>query len=350
MQFADLFRLASGNLLRNRTRSALTLIGVAVGVAALYALLSYGTGLQRLADEEFATLELYNTLRVTSTPNPIDSFMDVSVRTLDPARTDTMDLVPLTDSVLAEIAALPDVLAAYPEVAFPVRVRVGKQEVFAGAEAVPMQFQSLPAYQPTAGAFFATPADSAVLIPPSMAERLGFVPAETAVGQDGKGDHGDARLREAPAGDVLVRPRDADAPAEGAGARPPRGRRAPRRGAGALRLRPPPRPARLRRVAPKGDVLLDARPRHARRRHGRLHGGARPAPQRGRLRRGQIIHRAAGPLRDGLPRPVRPARPALRDPQRHARDRRPDRALRRHDRDREHDDDERRSSGRARSA
>ncbi len=74
-------------------------------------------------------------------------------------------------------------LAAYPEVAFPVRVRVGKQEVFAGAEAVPMQFQSLPAYQPTAGAFFATPADSAVLIPPSMAERLGFVPAETAVGQ-----------------------------------------------------------------------------------------------------------------------------------------------------------------------
>ena len=184
MQLADLFRLAAGNLLRNRTRSALTLVGVAVGVAALYALLSYGTGLQRLADEEFATLELYNTLRVTTTPNPIDSFMDVSVRTLDPARTDTIDLVPLTDSVLAGIAALPNVLAAYPEVAFPVRVRVGSQEVFAGAEAVPMQFQSLPAYQPTAGSFFATPADSAVLIPPSMAERLGFVPAETAVGQE----------------------------------------------------------------------------------------------------------------------------------------------------------------------
>lgn len=183
MPFADLVRLASGNLLRNRTRSAMTLVGVAIGVAALFALLSYGSGLQRIADDEFATLELYNTLRVTSTPNPIDSFADVSARTLDPARTDTIDLVPLTDSVLARVGALPGVLAAYPEITFPVRVRHDGREVFAGAEAIPLAFESIPAYRPAAGSFFETPADTAMLIPRSMAERLGFEPAEAVVGE-----------------------------------------------------------------------------------------------------------------------------------------------------------------------
>ncbi len=180
MRFADLFRLAGGNLLRNRTRSAMTLIGIAIGVAALFALLSYGSGLQRLAEQEVATLELYNTFRVTSTPNPVDSFADLSVRAVE---ADTTEPVPLTDSLLAEIAALPGVLAAYPEVAFPVRVQANEREVFAGAEAVPLAFGAFPAYQPTAGAFFETETDSSLLIPRSMAERLGFEPAEAAVGE-----------------------------------------------------------------------------------------------------------------------------------------------------------------------
>ncbi len=181
MRLADLVRLAAGNLLRNRTRSAMTLVGVAIGVAALWALLSYGAGLQRLADQEVATLELYNTLRVTSTPNPINSLGDVAVRVV--AEPDTTGGVPITDSLLTRIGAVPGVLAAYPEVAFPVRVRRGEREVFAGAEAVPLVFGSIPAYQPAAGAFFETDADSALLIPRSMAERLGFDPAEAAVGQ-----------------------------------------------------------------------------------------------------------------------------------------------------------------------
>ena len=184
MQLADLFRLATGNLRRNRSRSVMTLVGVGVGVAALFALLSYGSGLQRLADEEFATLELYNTLRVTTTPNPIDSFADVSYRAMEEveARMDTVEQVPLTDSVLAEIDAIPGVLAAYPEVTFPVRVRAHGREVFAGAEAVPQAFATIPAYQPATGSFFETADTEAVLIPQSMAERLGFEPAAAAVG------------------------------------------------------------------------------------------------------------------------------------------------------------------------
>lgn len=181
MRAPDLLALAAGNLRRNRQRSVLTLVGVAVGVAALYALLAYGAGLQKLAADEFAALDLYNTLRVTSAPDPVDSFADLRARDRSDPRLDRPP-VPITDSLLAALAARPDVLAAFPEVAFPVRLRTAAREVFAGAEAVPMAFRDLPAYRPSAGTFFASAEEPAVLLPPTMAERLGFAPAETAVG------------------------------------------------------------------------------------------------------------------------------------------------------------------------
>jgi putative ABC transport system permease protein len=181
MRPADLARLAAGNLLRNRTRTLLTLAGVAVGVGALLALIGYGAGLQNNARGEFERLELYNTLRVTSRPSPIGAAGEIAFQTR-PAQEDTTREVPITDSLLARVAQLPGVLAAYPEVVFPVQVRAAEREVIANAEAVPQAFARIEAYQPADGAFFATPQDTAVLMSASMAERLGFSPPSAAVG------------------------------------------------------------------------------------------------------------------------------------------------------------------------
>lgn len=120
MRVADLLRLAFANLRRNGMRSALTLVGVLIGVAALLALLAYGSGVQQAARGEFNALELYNTLRVTARPNPIGSPGDLAFRTEAPA--DTTPAVPLTDSLIQEIEQIEGVLAAYPEVGFPAQL------------------------------------------------------------------------------------------------------------------------------------------------------------------------------------------------------------------------------------
>lgn len=181
MRFADLARLAAGNLLRNRARTLLTLAGVAVGVGALLTLIGYGAGLQNNARGEFERLELYNTLRVTSRPDPLGGAGEIAFQTRTAER-DTVREVPLTDSLVARIADLPGVLAAYPEVVFPVQVRTQSREVIANAEAVPQAFERIAAYRPADGAFFASPADTAVIMSASMAERLGFSPPASAVG------------------------------------------------------------------------------------------------------------------------------------------------------------------------
>ncbi len=181
MRLADLFALAWDNLRRNRTRSLLTGVGVMIGVAALLTLLSYGAGLQHNARSEFNALELYNTLRVTSTPSPISGMGELAVRTGPSRQVD--DPVPLTDSLLAAIGALDGVQAAYPEVLFPGQLTRDDRRVIVNVEAIPLAFQSIPSYQPVAGHFFETADENAVLIGPSMARRLGFEPAEAAVGQ-----------------------------------------------------------------------------------------------------------------------------------------------------------------------
>ncbi len=180
MRTADLVQLAFANLRRNYSRSLLTGTGVAVGVAALLTLLAYGAGLQQNARGEFEALDLYNTVRVTSRPNPFGSLGDVMARQI--AEADTVPEVPLTDSLLSRMAALDGVRAAYPEVVFPVKIEANGREAVANAEAIPQAFADLPAYKPSAGAFFESPADSALLVGPAMATRLGYEVPERIVG------------------------------------------------------------------------------------------------------------------------------------------------------------------------
>ena len=184
MRFPDLLRLAWDNLRRNTTRTLLTGVGVAIGVAALLALLAYGTGLQQTVEREFDTLELYNTLRITSQPNPIEGFSDLAFREQpSEAEADTLPDTPITDSLLAVIEDLDGVLAAYPEITFPTQVGINDRLVVASAEAVPMAFGNLEAYQPITGSFFTTAQDSALLLSPSMATRLGYDEPEAIVGE-----------------------------------------------------------------------------------------------------------------------------------------------------------------------
>jgi putative ABC transport system permease protein len=180
MRFADLLRLAGDNLWRNRTRSLLTGVGVAVGVAALLTLLAYGSGLEQNAQREFNALKLHNTFRVTAHAIPS---MTGSRRTALPDSVRKRGgRVPLTDSLVREIEALDGVLAAYPEMQFPAKLERGPRTLVVTAEGIPMAFREIPAYQPRHGRFFAGPDEAAILVSPSMAERLGYHPVEAAVG------------------------------------------------------------------------------------------------------------------------------------------------------------------------
>lgn len=57
MRLIDIFRMAAGNLRRNRMRTALTVTGVVVGIGAIVFLVSLGFGLQELMVSKVANLD-----------------------------------------------------------------------------------------------------------------------------------------------------------------------------------------------------------------------------------------------------------------------------------------------------
>ena len=182
MYWYDLVQMAWNGLSRNRARSLMTLLGVTIGAAALVTLLAYGSGLQHNARAQFEALELYNTLRVTSRPIPFSGPGDLLYRTLERDSLADRPAVALTDSVVTALGQIPGVLAAYPEIQFPVRIQANGREIAGGVDAVPMAFGRLRAYQPRWGRFFLHEADTAIILSTSMAQRLGFSRPEEAVG------------------------------------------------------------------------------------------------------------------------------------------------------------------------
>lgn len=180
MRLADLLTLAWTNLWRNRTRSLLTGVGVMVGTAALVMLLAYGSGLEQTADREFNALRLDNTLRVTS--HPIPGMTGARSSVLPDSLRSPQRRVPLTDSLVRRMARVDGVLAAYPEMQFPAKLEGNGRTLVVTAEGIPMDFRQMATYRPTDGRFFASGREPAVLIPRSMAKRLGYRPPAAAVG------------------------------------------------------------------------------------------------------------------------------------------------------------------------
>ncbi|OQA04382.1 MAG: Macrolide export ATP-binding/permease protein MacB [bacterium ADurb.Bin400] len=66
MKFIDIIRIAVANVKGNKTRSALTILGISVGIAAIVFLVSLGYGLQELSVNRIASIEAVNTVSVST--------------------------------------------------------------------------------------------------------------------------------------------------------------------------------------------------------------------------------------------------------------------------------------------
>ena len=109
----DLAELAVRNLRESILRNSLTTIGISVGVASLVAMLSLGIGLQKLATRRLVKSGLFDTVVVTSRRD---------LRGFNPRRRNNAPFAAesraLDEPRAPEIAQLPNVLEAYPDIRF----------------------------------------------------------------------------------------------------------------------------------------------------------------------------------------------------------------------------------------
>jgi putative ABC transport system permease protein len=192
---ADLWKLATENLWRTKLRSTLTTLGVVIGIGALVSMVSFGLGMQHNITNELRENDLFTSMEVL--PGRIDVEGMLAGNVSEPATVRA-----LTDSALEAIREIPAVELAYPEIRFPVTVRIDGRETRTSLQAVPA---AVGRYKPMSeiahGGFFETDDELSAVLTSDVLEELDLLLAEElqADARDTEEDDG---------GDVRVVPAD----------------------------------------------------------------------------------------------------------------------------------------------
>lgn len=181
MKAADFVGLALENIAKRKLRTGLTVLGVAVGIGALVSMISFGRGMQRNVTKTFESLGLFNVLTVSpGGPAPRRGDPDAPGPRPDeaagPAR-------PLDDEAAAEIAKLPGVETAYPDVNFPALVSLDGRDELRLVQVVPARIVSGPMIKVAWGRAFASDDERAVVVGRDLLRRLGAADPAKAVGR-----------------------------------------------------------------------------------------------------------------------------------------------------------------------
>lgn len=164
--------LAARNLRESSLRNSLTTLGIGVGVASLVAMLSLGIGLQRLADRRLERSGLFDTIAVTSGRN-LRGFGRVGNRDLMPPA----ESRPLDEAARIEMARLPNVLEAVPDLRFVSEIRYDGKSHFAMVAGLPSSARDKEAFEGMQGKFLSSDtADEAILQIQFADELLGIRP------------------------------------------------------------------------------------------------------------------------------------------------------------------------------
>jgi putative ABC transport system permease protein len=165
---SDLWRLSLENLWRTKLRSVLTTLGVVIGIGALVSMVSFGIGMQENITSEFRENDLFTSMQVL--PAEID-VGEIMAGGFEPPET----VKALNDSAVEAIRAIPAVELAYPEIRFPVTVRMMGKEARTSLQAVPA---AMGRYKPFSeipyGSFYEGDADSVAVLTGRLLAELGF--------------------------------------------------------------------------------------------------------------------------------------------------------------------------------
>jgi ABC-type antimicrobial peptide transport system permease subunit len=164
MKTLDLLELAGRNIRESRLRNALTMMGIAVGVASLVSMLSLGIGLQRLASTNIQRSGLLDTLTVTSGGN------QNGPRRAGPPNPNAAEPPPLDEAARTALAQLPEAREVYPNLFFQTETKLdsGKSHP-AVASSAPDSAKTSDAFSEIQGKFFSSPTAAEALLDKSLA-------------------------------------------------------------------------------------------------------------------------------------------------------------------------------------
>jgi len=163
ISFKLLAYIAKRNLLSKRLRTSLTLAGVIIGIGAIFFLLSFGLGLQKIVTDEIVGNQSIKSIDVSS-PNSGILKLDVDA--------------------LNRFSQLPHVQQTGGSFLIPGVVKVNGAEIDAVAYGVDIPFQSISNLSAFSGRLLVGEDNRSVVVNRSLLDAVGMKDAEDAVGKE----------------------------------------------------------------------------------------------------------------------------------------------------------------------
>lgn len=196
MILSDTIHLSLRNLREAVLRTVLTSLGVAIGIASLVGMVSFGVGLQEQVVGNFLRSGVFDAITVIpSTPalarnlrlrgiakgRGIPGSSAAAEKAGAPAPTHT----PLNDDAVKKIAALDRVKEVYPDIRVPVEIKFEQVSEFSAARGVPMSARGEGIFQTiTFGQFFPDDAEDVCMLNLDLARRLTEGEPKDLIGRD----------------------------------------------------------------------------------------------------------------------------------------------------------------------
>lgn len=190
MRTSDTIEQAWGNLWKKKLRTFLTISGVVISVGALVTMFAFGQGVQQNIKRQFDEMELFNYINVSVRGRPHGPGGRRRGRPrprrseVEPNEPNGIDVKPLDDTFLAEVAQIEGVESAIPEIRFPAEVRFGGREQFTFVQVIGAKTSGLESMNLRAGQLYQADDPNEMIISDSLLHRLGCKEPETAVGRE----------------------------------------------------------------------------------------------------------------------------------------------------------------------
>jgi putative ABC transport system permease protein len=195
MILADTLQLAFRNLRQSKLRTAITTLGVSIGIASLAGMVSLGVGLQEQFTSRLTKSGVFDSITVVSQPVNTGAVFGRGGRGRGiepgarlggkaPAPAPPVARKPINDETIAALKAIPHVKDAFPMLRMPVEVKFAGNSERMFATGVPLSakgegnFQRIPY-----GTFFENETDNACLVTLDMAKQINSDDPGSLVGQ-----------------------------------------------------------------------------------------------------------------------------------------------------------------------
>ena len=174
MNISDMIRMGFYNLWRTRLRTALTILGVVIGIGALTSMVSFGTGMQKNFTDAIKKSDLFTSLHITPGELNFEELSHGDISGVGDMLNDQPE--PLTDSLLNVIKKMPGVILAFPEETFPARIKLDNQENSISIQPLPMQMGNYyPFNDLLGGSFFKNDSSNDIIFTWETLRNLGFI-------------------------------------------------------------------------------------------------------------------------------------------------------------------------------